>query len=710
VDSSLLRLAQSYGVQTAYYDLEGRRRVASAEALLLTLKALGAPVETLSDAPAALRAHEQANWRQPVPPVAVAWDSGSAEVPLRIPASRADARLACRLQLEDGRVLEWTADLASVPTLPGAEVEGVLYVIKAIPLPNHLPMGYHTLTVEGLAAPAETMVISAPLRAYAPEDGDGRRLWGVFMPLYALHTQRSWGAGDLSDLETLMEWTSNLGGQVVATLPLLAAFLEGEPFEPSPYSPVSRLFWNEFYLDLTRVPELARCPDAQSLLESSDLRRQVQELRNAPLVDYRRQTALKRQVLEKLAHCFFTEPAPERRAGFDRFLVATPAAQDYARFRAATEHYQSSWQTWPQNARDGRLGSEDCDDPAVRYHLYAQWQMEEQIASIARNATRRGETIYLDLPVGVSSDGYDIWRERDAFVSDVTAGAPPDGFFARGQDWGFSPPHPVQGREQRHRYFIQTLRHHLKHARLLRVDHIMGLHRIFSIPKGLDATQGVYIRYRGEELYAILCVESHRRRAMIVGENLGTVPSHVNETMQRHNVYGMYVAQFHMRPRPDGTVRPPPARTAASVNTHDMPTFNAFWNGSDIDDRLKLGMLDNEEAQWERDRRRRYARSLIEALRRGELLTSDTVSNSDVLRAILSHLGSSKAKVVLATLEDLWGETRPQNTPGTQDEVPNWRRRARRSWEEFSQMPEIVETLKALNGARNLQPKERTQS
>lgn len=547
------------------------------------------------------------------------------------------------------------------------------------------------------------MLISAPRRAYLPAPQDpAARTWGVFLPLYALRTGRSWGTGDFTDLEALLDWVGDLGGGVVATLPFLAAFLD-EPCEPSPYVPASRLFWNELYLDPSRSPDLPRCPEAQALLGSAALRGELARLRGAPLVDYRAAMRAKRPVLEALARSVFREPSARREALL-AFAAARPHLEDYARFRAVGERLRRPWHAWPSHLREGEVRAGDYDEDARRYHLYVQWLAHEQLSALAGQARRRGPGLYLDLPLGVHPDGYDAWREREVFARGVSGGAPPDAFFTKGQDWGFPPLHPQRLRAQRHRYFIAVIRHHLEHAGVLRLDHIMALHRLFWVPWGMEARQGVYVTYPAEELYAILTLESHRHRAVIVGEDLGTVPPRVRRAMHRHGVVRMYVVQYEARPdaaRPVGEVA---TDFLAGLNTHDMPPFAAFWRGLDIRERQALGLLDAAAARQERSERLRVREAVVAFLRARGWLEGRAAGPAGVLRGLLAYLAAGPARMVVLNLEDLWLERRPQNVPGTGPERPNWRRKARYRLEEFRRLRQVTSALRLVHRLRQEQP------
>lgn len=691
----LRQLAQLHGVQTFYLDVFRRRKAAAPESLLKALQALGVPLETQRDVTDALRARRQELWRRLCEPVLVAWDGEPPPVELQLPLGpHDDVKVTCQLTLETGEEKPWGIQFIQCPIVREEEVEGVRYLARQLQLPGPLPWGYHQLRFEAVGQSWTSLVISAPRRAFtAPH-----KTWGVFLPLYALHSQQSWGGGDFSDFAKLTDWVSELGGKVVATLPLLTAFLD-DPFDPSPYAPVSRLFWNEFYIDITQIPELQHCQDAQTLLSSTVFQQELEALRSEPLVDYRRQMTLKRRLLARLAQSFFANTG-DRAEAFHRYVETHPAVEDYARFRAVGERLQAPWPQWPQPLRDGVVREQDVDEAAKRYHLYAQWITHEQLQALSQKVAAQETHLYLDLPLGVHLHGYDVWREREVFAVNASGGAPPDTVFTKGQDWGFPPLHPERLRTQGYRYVIAYVQHHLRQAGALRIDHVMGLHRSFWTPKGLTPSEGVYVRYAAEELYAILCLESQRHKATIVGENLGTVPAQVNTAMKRHGIHRLYVVQYEFPALDDGRLRSVSSGEIASVNTHDMPPFAAFWEGLDLHDRFELGLMDAAGLQHERQLHETRKATLVTFLQRQGWLPEPTTDPREILLACLSFLSASPARMVLLNIEDLWLETRPQNFPGTGEERPNWRKKTADRFELWSQSPRVTTALQAINFLR----------
>ncbi len=694
----LNRLARLHGIQTAYYDVNDRRRQASTESLMAMLQSLGVPIAHPGDVMSAWREHRYMLWRRLIEPVNVVRGNEPPLIKIRIPSTSTESSLEYNLKMENGQEYSGMWQIADVPATGTAEVEGEKYAVKYLSLNEELLPGYHRLNLELPGRNEESLIISAPAKAYSPSADVMDRYWGVFLPLYALQMHRSWGSGDFSDLEELTGWVADMGGRVVATLPLLAIFTDREN-EISPYLPISRLMWNEFYLNIDGIPELKKCSPLQEILSSPSLRNEIDTLRNSSLVDYRRQMGIKRTVLEEMSRRFFINES-QGLEDLRLFTAANPAVNDYSRFRAACEKLNSRWHSWPERLKNGDLRETDYDEKTMRYHLFVQWLAKQQIEKLSRKAEGKGVQLYLDLPLAVHPEGYDTWHERDAFIPGTSAGAPPDTVFTKGQDWYSTPLHPEKIREQGYRYVIAYLRHHLRHAGILRIDHVMGLHRLFCIPDGMEAGQGVYLRYRADELYAILSLESQRYRTIIVGEDLGTVPPYVRPAMNRHNLYRMYVMHYELISNKQEGLSSVPRNSVASLNTHDMHPFAALWQGLDIDHRRELGLLDEKGARKERKVRKVVINILSSLLRQKGWLKSKSEDTTSALQACLSFLADSRARVVLVNLEDLWLEKKPQNVPSTGKEYPNWRRKAQYTFEQFSQMPQVVSKLQDINEIR----------
>jgi len=733
------RLARMNGVQPSFVDAAAQWQSASPDVLCALLLALGVPAGDEAEVRDSLRAGRLRPYRQGIEPAMVAWDGRRRKVSIHLPIKFARKPMQARLRLEDGRQEKLELRFA----VKTKEVEGERFVEKQVSLPP-LPFGYHTLEIAAGTAKYRSLIISAPIHSYAepwsadipvrsntnsqqvqPSSHAGAtspspigweragvrarvpgkssldprlstlmisRPWGAFLPMYALHSEQSWGAGNFSDWERFSNWIGDLGGSVAATLPMLSAFLDFPVCEPSPYSPASRLFWNEFYLDIERLPEFARCRPAQSLVRSKSFQSRLRAFRASAIIDYRAQWQVRRQVLELLARDFFSRQSP-RRIEFQNFLHQRPRVADYAAFRAVCDKLKKSWQNWPERMRNGTLRQSDYDESTKRFHLYVQWLAQEQMEQSAAHGERAGVKLYLDLPLGVSPHGYDVWRERQSFALDADAGAPPDMFFTRGQNWAFAPLHPHRIRETAYRYVLAMLRFQMRHARMLRIDHVMGLHRLYWVPRGFDAHEGAYVHYPANELQAIFNLESHRHRTILVGEDLGTVPPVVKRSLRRHRLRKMFVVQFEERPDAHAALRRPAALSVASLNTHDTPTFAAHWRGDDLLDCVRLGLLSKSELSRAKKRRERLKRALVKFLAKQGFLKKGKAQALEVLRAILAWLSASPSELVLVSVEDLWLEARPQNVPGTSSERPNWCRKTQYTLEEIFRDSEIRKLL-----------------
>ncbi len=720
----LLRLAHLYGVRTAWYDVFGTHHRTSPEATLAIMRALGAPVEGLDDVPAAIGNRIEEIVARFCEPVTVAWrgrqaaavirfDPSEAEQLMRVTLSRepeaqtraetgqeAEEQAADRAVRDRDLCLEWDGAPSALRSLGTTRLGRRRIAAVAFGLPEGLETGYYRLRIEHAGRQAESLVIVAPERLESLLVPGGRKergadtdsRWGVFMPLYSLHSHESVGIGDLGDLERLLEWTAALGGSFVGTLPLLAAC--HAPHEtPAPYAPASRLFFNEVYLDLRRLPELDLCLTARELMSSTAFTQELAKLSAHEAPHQGEVMALKRHVLELMADCFFDTGPAERRAAF------LPGADDYARFRAAAEGYGRPWPNWPAEAAAGEIPNRDVPDKAYRYHLYVQYRLAGQLENLAAAGTAAGAALYLDYPVGVPPDSFDVWRYRDLFADGIGVGAPPDTFFRQGQNWGFPPLVPERERADGYGYTRSALRTHLRYAPLLRFDHIMGLTRLYWIPEGYPATDGAYVKNRADELSALLLLEADRAGAGIVGEDLGTVPRSVRTRMRRHGLHRMYIVQSELGSDSERALPEPEPVSLAALNTHDMPSFAAFWHDEDTGRLADLGHLD-ETAALEITRARAAARETLELwLRKEGLLDSEVLLGQGekrlaaVMQACQRWLAGSKARLMMVSLEDLWLERRSQNVPGTGPELPNWRRRSSYSFEEFTTLPEVCTVL-----------------
>jgi len=667
---SLAELAAFHGIQTTYTDVDGVGRQADPVVIFALLQALGVPLEQPEDAADLLRDQEIGALRRQLEPVVVHRMGRGEPISATLPDGTEPGSVWLALELEDGTTsrCQLAAAITGFTTDEGAggnRCARVQFDLDAV-APEPVPPGYHRLTLEGAGFSDSALVLAAP------SCPDGSKEWAAFLPLHALRTEQESGIGTYSDLGRLGDWVSSLGGGLVGTLPLYPSF-PGPPIDPSPYLPMSRLAYNELFIDPFVLPEY------ETALETGTpvpVDQPSGPFAAPPAVDYEGVARLRRQQLEPLARAVCSGALPDRRRRFEEFATAHPELVAYAEFRAGRE----------STTRAG-----NPEPSAVGYHLYTQWVASEQLAAAGHHAKQ-----YADLPVGSHPRGFDPVWSPESFVPGVQGGSPPDRFFAGGQSWGFRPLHPERIREDGYGFFSAALRRAFQHADCLRIDHVMGLQRMYMIPDGHDATDGAYVAYRAEELHALVALEAYRADAVVVGEDLGTVPAGVRRRMARDHMLRTWVFQFESTP--EVPLPRPASNFLASLGTHDLPRFGAFLWGEDIDEREGNGALSSDQAREERSTRARWRRRLFDALGLPADLAPRLVT-AQAQREILRYLGRSDAKIVLVDLEELWDERRAQNHPGTES-VGNWRRRARRTLEDFSSDPDINLMLSELTTVR----------
>jgi alpha-1,4-glucan:alpha-1,4-glucan 6-glycosyltransferase/4-alpha-glucanotransferase len=661
-------LARSYGIDDRGAGPKRSRTTASPETLLAVLQSLGAPLAGLHDIADAQVARDRTLWSEIAPTVLVAWNGQIGQgIAIRIPKTMVDRSVCARFDVA-GETHSFEFRLDSLPITAMQAIGGTDYLQLAWATDGVLPpvpTGTHPYSLEGDGFSAQGTVLSAPMSG-GTNRLTGKR-WGIVAPLFAVPPERNWGTADLGDLEALGHWAADQGARVMATLPLLSGFYE-DSFDTSPYAPVSRQFWNELYIDIDRLPELRTSPGAVQLLESSNFEREGRALRERNSVDYRAAIALKRRALEAIV-AELGEMTPRREADFHSFLAASPNVVPYARFRAAGERFGTQWRNWPDRLRRGHIRFNDVNPLAETYHRYCQWVLHEQLTETKHALAARGVDFELDLPLGVHADGFEVWSEPGEYVEGIEVGSPPDAFYPGGQCWGFAPMHPERARAGGHRSLRAVIAQHLRYAATLRIDHVMQLERLWWVPVGAEASEGVYVHTPIEERLAACCVEAALAGANLVGENLGTVSGAMDTALSEHAIQGMSVLEFPPPSTRQAALPMIPQRSVASLRTHDMPTFATWWSDADLD-----------EPQWSGPGRTRLAREV----RRKRALTRSAIwkrsggrgpvpraASSDLLVAALEHIASSPAETVLLNLEDLWLETEPQNRPGTTDDR-NW--------------------------------------
>ena len=719
---ALRRLADVVGIVPEYLDQTGKeRRVTTDETRIALLAAMGVDASTPARAAEALDALRRQARAQLLEPVRVLErePGGLAIVRAKLPATRAALRWSLEIEEEGGRVHRLagsTNDTRPVLTLAAA-----------------LPIGYHNarlwLSTGRKEQFAEQSLIVVPPHCTLPDEVLGsRKAFGIVANLYTLHSERNWGIGDFTDLATLATWAGRHRAGFVGVNPLHA--LLNSDADVSPYSPISRLFRNVAYIDVERVPELKGDVALDERIVSPELQAELATLREGEHVHYDRVMELKGPALEALYRRFADrtrdDGSPRAQAYREYVREQGEALTLFATFMAIGEHLGRlhrgesrakasafDWRRWPAELRDPRSEAvrefEERHADAIEYHKWLQFECDRQLGEAAKAARDAGMSIglYQDLAIGTSGAGCDTWAHQELFVRGASVGAPPDPYASMGQNWGLPPMNPAVLRRDRYQYYIRLLRSGFRHAGALRIDHAMGLFRLFWIPEGMTGKQGAYIRYPASDLLGILALESARHRALVVGEDLGTVPKEVPPTLRKWGVLSSKVLYFERDKR--GHFRPAakyPELSLATANTHDMATIAGFWRGRDVELRVETGLVEGGAAlEAAREERARDRQALVKRLQSERVLPSraivpqasviDPAWESKLRGAVHAFLCKSPAVLVGLSLDDLTGETEAVNLPGVgPDLYPSWTRRMHTPLEELERRADVLDALR----------------
>jgi 4-alpha-glucanotransferase len=507
-------------------------------------------------------------------------------------------------------------------------------------LPRDLPLGYHSLELDD--AVSASRLIVAPPRCYLP---DNLSVWGWAVQLYAARSRESWGIGDLADLEKLARWSGAMGAGMLLVNPLSAASPTNAQQE-SPYYPTSRRFFNPLWLHVEAVPGVERLQDLERYANAG------RELNQKRLIDRNSIFKLKMAALEHLWSSF-EENTPDflafcRDQGTD--------LERFATFCVLAEKFQQGWPAWPKQYQ--HPGNREVAEFAaahqarVGFHKWLQWLIDRQLSTCASHLS-----LMQDLPIGVDPEGADAWAWQDVYARGMSVGAPPDEFNTQGQNWGLPPFNPHKLRNSGYEAFIQTIRAAFRNSGGLRIDHVMGLFRLFWIPQGASARNGAYVRYPADDLLSIVALESERAKAYVVGEDLGTVEKDVRRKLDDAKILSYRLLWFE---KEDPSTYPHNA--LAAITTHDLPTVAGLWTGSDLLKQQELGLNPNEEGTDEI------------RVRLAKITGLDTgCAPEKVIGKSYEVLASAPCRIITAALDDAAAVEERPNVPTTMaDKNPNW--------------------------------------
>jgi 4-alpha-glucanotransferase len=686
------------GILPRYTDQQGHTQRTTDSTRELLLAAMGFDVSDAASLRHALQALKHDASITPIQPVAVCRirsahrdiltvqsPSGSRPTPYRLVVRR-----------EDGR---------------HEEVEGTLRPRRnghtKLRLPVRLHLGYHSVELTVASASEERVAVQrrivCPDACYPVRQRLGQqRGFGIWANLYSVRSRANHGVGDLTDLAHLTTIGGEMGACFIASSPLGALRNRGTGI--APYSPLSRLYRNELYLDVTAVPEFRMCSAAQDLVASAAFTEELGRLRRASHVDYAGVTMLKHSVLRLLFETFEQQRRQGTSPRYDAYHAYVAREGDallhYATFRALDEHHASDqWTSWPAPSRDPQSPTvrrfQQAQQREIDFHRWLQFELDTQV----RNAATAAEAhlsvgLLLDMPLGSSPDGSDAWQHQDLFVRGAHLGAPPDEFAPGGQDWGLCPLSPVQLARQGYEFWIQLMRANMRSAGALRIDHMMGLFRQFWIPSGEPGAAGAYVAQRAADLLGILALESRRHGTIVVGEDLGTLPRGFQALLHRWGILSSRVLYFERTPR--GTFRRAPTysnRALVTAHTHDQAPLAGYWKARDLELRHRAGAYGSDRAYHDAVAlRTRDRRALTRRLQLDGLLPLDeaSVDAVDLGRAVHAFLAQTPAPLLGVSLDDLCGETDPVNLPGVPIErFPSWSRRLPTEIDELARSPAV---------------------
>jgi 4-alpha-glucanotransferase len=730
-------LAKLFGIDPEYYDIFGQRHVISLDTKRAILAAMGVRTATQEHLTRALDAVHEARWRQPCEPVLVRQVGTDGTWSFRMPVQEAEGpaiRFEWSIRDEVGRHLRSEHAGPGLEPAETTRLHGQHYWQVTLPLPSGLDIGYYDLMAEGRTSSQRVCgslrLIIVPAHCYRPPQFEaGDRLWGVSLQLYALRSAHNWGVGDFTDLFQWAEWTaSELGAGIIGLNPL-HALKNSRPYHISPYSPDSRLYLNVLYVDVEQVPEFLESPDALRMAKREEFLSCLETLKKSDTVEYDRVAALKRQVMDALFSTFEERhfrkegarlvPCTRRSKDFEQFLREEgEELETFALFQALDELFSTQvpplrmWQEWPDAYRHPASPASreflQAHRRQVRFHQYVQWVAHQQLKRVHQWTHEIGMPVglYHDLALGSDRGGSDAWLFQSVLALGADCGCPPDAFAPDGQNWGLPPVDPHALRRTGYRMFIKLLRKNLQYGGAIRLDHVMSLFRLFWIPRGLPPSAGAYVQYPWDDVLGILALESVRHHAVIVGEDLGTVPDFVRDKLTAAGVLSYRV--FYFERNGDGEWKRPdsyPAQALAVVTTHDLPTLAGFWAGEDLKIRERLGFY-RDDSSYRRawDERHRDKIGIARALQREGIWPSG-VTESDAFDQPLSpelnsaiHIFVARApsSFMLVSLEDLVGDRTQVNIPGTLDTYPNWSHRTPYTLDEVKKRANAAQLAQAL--------------
>lgn len=694
-----------------FWDIFGKLHIASLEAKKAMLKAMRIDIESDDAIAREIDDRKFRPWKSFTEPVfVVSVNAQPLKIPVYIPVATGEENnleITCVIEDENGLSNSFQVSGNDVNIADERTIDNTRYIKTFISDEAHRNAGYYTADIKcrlsgnifpdgSKSLQKITKLIITPDTCYLPPESGTSKTWGLSVNLYSLQSKRFWGIGDFKDLESIVNFMARLKADFIGLNPL-HAIPNTHPHGLSPYSPISRLYKNFVYLDIEGIPEVQESDDIREYLKKETFRKKIRKLRNLDRLDYEKTSQLKAQILRRafeIFHKVHYKRNTKRGNGFRKYILDEgEGVETFATFLALWNFFKKkndvySWQEWPAEYHDPKgdavAAFKEEHAKEVLYYIYVQWLIDDQLRKISTHCKKVGMKIglYYDLAVGAVAGGSDAWNYQE-IIGAADVGAPPDDFNPCGQNWGFPPMVPDHLKASGYELFIETIRKNMKYGGALRIDHALGLYRLFWIPAGMSPDNGAYLLQPAEDLLRIIALESQRNKTIVIAEDLGTIDDTFREMLQSFNMLSYRLFYFE-RNYPDPSFKAPeqyPATALCAITTHDLPTIYGYWAGRDIEVKKQIGIYADEEA-WRSDvvARERDKRLILSALKSQQLIPDDFLEDPqniphmthELCIAIYRYLAKSPCKLLLVSLDDIIGTLNQQNLPGTVDSHPNW--------------------------------------
>lgn len=703
-------LAGLCGVLPEFWDIFGKRHFASLEAKMAMLRAMKMEIESDDAIAREINDRKSRPWKSFTEPVfVVSVNTQPLKIPLYIPVRKGEEdklEITCLIEDENGLSKSFQVFGNDINIIDERTIDNIRYIKILVSDEAHKNIGYYTAELECRFTDTlqdepeiirkKTRLIITPDTCYLPPEPGTCNTWGLSVNLYSLQSEHSWGIGDFKDLEKIVKMMAGLKADFIGLNPL-HAIPNTYPYGISPYSPISRLYKNFIYLDIEGIPEITASDEIREFTKKEAFRKKLCKLRKLVRIDYEKAGQLKEQILRRAFEFFYErhyKKNTKRYKEFEHYLsVEGKCVESFATFLAIQDLFKKkknvySWQQWPKEYHDPKGNAVNAfrkeHEKEVLYYIYIQWLINDQLLKISGQCKKTGMKVglYHDLAVGAIASGSDAWNYQE-IIGDADVGAPPDDFNPNGQNWGFPPMIPDNLKETGYELFIETIRKNMKYGGALRIDHALGLYRLFWIPAGMSPENGAYLMQPAEDLLRIIALESERNKTIVIAEDLGTIDDAFREMLQTFQMLSYRLFYFE-RNYPDPAFKSPeqyPSMALCAITTHDLPTIYGYWAGRDIEVKKQLGIYADEEA-WKNDVivRERDKRLILSALKAQKTLPDDFPEDPQAIPhmthelciAIYRYLAKSPCKLLLVSLDDIIGTLDQQNLPGTVDSHPNW--------------------------------------